>query len=111
VSPTLDDPTYRVLLKARVAWNHWDGTIDGLQAIWRGLFPGGTIAIVDSQNMTASVLLAGAFSSIIVDLINNGMIVPRPAGVLYTFSFSTLPIFGFDQAGTYIAGFDQGHFA
>jgi hypothetical protein len=111
VSPTLDDTTYRLLLRARIAQNNWDGKIDSLQAIWQGLFPGGTIAIQDSQNMTATVILAGAFTSITQDLITNGYIVPRPEGVLYSFTFSTLPIFGFDSDNSFIAGFDHGHFS
>jgi hypothetical protein len=110
VSPTLTDPTYLLLLRARVAQNSWDGTIDSLQGIWQTLFPGGTIAIEDSQNMTATILLTGAFSSILQDLITNGYIVPRPAGVQYTYNFSTLPAFGFDVSNAYIAGFDVGHF-
>jgi len=111
VSPVLDDATYRILLQAQIAQNQWDGTIDSLQTIWRSLFPGGTIAIVDGQNMSVSVILAGAFSSILQDLITHGLIVPRPQGVLYNYTFSTLPIFGFDSDNTYIAGFDHGHWA
>lgn len=111
VSPVLDDTTYRLLLKARIAQNNWDGTIDSLQAIWQNLFPGGKIVVQDAQNMSASIILTGAFSSILVDLIQNGMIVPRPEGVLYNYVVGNLPAFGFDQSNTYIAGFDTGHFA
>jgi hypothetical protein len=111
VSPVLDDATYALLLNARIAQNNWNGTIDGLQSIWQSLFPGGRIVIEDGQNMTATIILSGAFSSIIEDLITNGYIVPRPQGVLYNYTFSTLPIFGFDQNSAYIAGFDEGHFS
>lgn len=111
VSPTLDDTTYRLLLNARIAQNNWDGTIDGLQAVWMNLFPGGKITISDSQNMTVNIILSGAFTSIIQDLIMNGYIVPRPEGVLYNYTFSTLPIFGFDQNNSLIAGFDLGHWS
>jgi hypothetical protein len=111
VSPVLDDDTYRLYIKARIAQNQWDGTIDSLQPIWQTLFQGGTIVIVDSQDMTAEIILTGAFSSILQDLIENGYIVPRPQGVLYTYTFSELPIFGFDQDNAFIAGFDHGHFA
>jgi hypothetical protein len=111
VSPLLDDPTYLIYLKARIAQNQWTGTIDSLQAIWRTLFPGGTIVIEDNQNMTVNIILAGAFTSILQDLITHGLIVPRPQGVLYNYSFSMLPIFGFDSQNSLISGFDQGHFA
>ena len=108
VSPVLDDATYRLLLLARIAQNQWAGTIDSLQSVWSSLFPGGKIAIQDAQNMTATIILSGAFTSITKDLITNGLIVPRPAGVLYNFVFSALPVFGFDSNNAYVAGFDSG---
>lgn len=109
VSPILDDDTYRLLLKARIAQYHWDGTIDSLYSLWNQLFPGGTIVIEDNQNMTATIVLTGTFSSIQQDLITNGYIVPRPEGVLYTYDFGVLPYFGFGSAPGFIAGFGQGH--
>lgn len=109
VSPVLDDDTYRILLKARIAQNYWGGKLTSLQGAWRSLFPGGRIAIDDAQNMTATVILSGAFTSIIKDLITNGYIVPRPQGVLYNYSFATLPIFGADRDDAFVAGADTGH--
>jgi hypothetical protein len=111
VSPVLDDDTYRILLKATVANNQWDGRIGSLYPIWKTLFPSGTIAIIDNQNMTAVVVLTGAFSSILQDLISNGLIVPRPQAVAYTYVFGNLPLLGFDRDDAYVAGFDAGHFS
>lgn len=110
-SQVLDDATYRLLIKATIAQNQWDGTITGMQPIWQSLFPGGTIIIADNQDMTADIILAGSFSSIIVDMINNGMIVPRPEGVLYNYEFPTLPVFGFGEENAYVSGFGTGHWA
>lgn len=110
-SPVLDDATYRILIKARIGWNQWDGTIDSLYPLWQQLFPGGTIVILDNQNMTATITLTGTFSSIVQDLINNGYIIPRPEGVEYTFQFGTLPYFGFGSSPGFIEGFDTGHWA
>lgn len=111
VSPTLDDDTYRLLLKARIAQDTWDGTIDSLQTIWSMLFPGGRIVIGDQQNMTATVIVSGAFSSITQDLITQGYIVPRPETVLYDYVVGDLPLFGVDLDNAYIAGVDKGHVA
>jgi hypothetical protein len=108
VSPVLDDDTYRLLLQATIANNHWDGTIGSLYPIWNTLFPGGQITIIDNQNMTATIVLTGSFTSIIQDLISNGMIVPRPQAVEYTYEFGTPPYFGFDLDNAFIAGFDTG---
>lgn len=108
ISPILDDDTYRLLLQATIANNQWDGTIGSLYPLWNNLFPGGQIAILDNQNMTATIILTGGFSSIIQDLITNGMIVPRPQAVEYTYEFGNIPFFGFDLNNAFIAGFDTG---
>jgi len=109
VSPVLDDNTYRLLLRATIANNHWDGRIGSLYPIWNNLFPGGHITIVDNQNMTAEVVMTGSFTSIVQDLISHDLIVPRPETVQYTYSFGSLPFFGFSTTNTaYIAGFDTG---
>lgn len=109
VSPILDDTTYRLLLLARIAQNSWPGTIGSLYAIWQTLFPGGRLVINDNQNMTATIIISGTFSSIIIDLIQNGYIIPRPEGVEYTYVTSTLPIFGADLDNAFVAGADLGH--
>lgn len=111
VSPVLTDPVYRVYIRAKIAQNQWNGSIDSLYSLWPTLFPGGTITVIDNQNMTATIILSGAFLSIYQDLITNGYIIPRPEGVLYDYTFATLPILGFDQNNTFVAGFDIGHFA
>lgn len=108
VSPILDDTTYRLLLRARIARNQWNGSIDSLQAIWQTLFPGGRISIQDGQNMSVTVIISGAFTSIAQDLIRNDLIVPRPQAVLFAYTFAALPIFGFDENNGTIAGFDTG---
>ncbi len=111
VSPTLDDTTYRLLLQATIANNQWDGTIGSLYPVWNQLFPGGHIVIIDNQNMTADIILTGSFTSIIQDLITNGLIVPRPQAVAYQYSFGNLPLFGFDRNDSFIAGFDTGNWS
>lgn len=107
-SPTLGDDDYRLLVKARIAFNQWNGKIDSLQAIWLQLFPSGNIAVIDGQNMSMTVALGGLFTSMQADLIRNGYIVPRPEGVLINYIFNDVPYFGFDSSSL-IAGFDTGH--
>ncbi len=111
VSPVLDDDTYRLYIKAKIAQNQWDGTISSLYPVWTRLFPSGTIVFEDNQNMTVTIVLTGAFTSIIQDLITNGYIIPRSEGVLYSYVFGTLPFFGFGSSPGFIAGFGAGHWA
>lgn len=108
VSPILDDATYRLLLKATIANNQWDGTIGSLYPIWSALFPGGHITIIDNQDMSATIVMTGTFSSIIQDLITHEYIVPKPEAVGYSYVFGSLPFFGFDREDAFIASFGVG---
>lgn len=113
-SPILDDDTYRILLKNQVLKNHWDGRAESLQTTWKELFPGGKIIVQDNQNMTIDVTITGAFTQIIIDLIENDYIIPRPQGVWMNYYVGTvsppnLPFFGFDRRDIYVSGFDEGH--
>lgn len=108
LNPILGDADYRTLLLAKVYLNLWDGEADSLQPLWQTIFPNGTIVIDDAQNMSATIVLAGTFTSLAQQMITNGMIIPRPAGVLYNYTFATLPIFGFDLNNGFVAGFDTG---
>jgi hypothetical protein len=111
VSPVLDDNTYRILLLARIQWDKWNGTLASLPLIWQTMFPSGRLVVNDNQNMTCTILMSGTFTSILQDLVTNGYIVPRPEGVLYTYTFAELPVLGFDLDNSFVAGFDQGHFS
>jgi hypothetical protein len=106
---TLDDDTYRILLKSRIYFNHWDGKAQSLQEKWSQLFVGGVITIVDNQDMSMDVLITGAMDETIVDLIQNDYIIPRPQGVQINYYYGTMPFFGFDRQDDYIAGFDTGN--
>jgi hypothetical protein len=124
VSPVLDDSTYRTYIKAKIAQNQWDGTINSLFNIWRSLFPTTSIIIADNQNMTATLFIGGVASTILLDMIagyavngassgtvQGGLIVPRPEGVQYSWILGGLPVFGFDLDNAFIAGFDVGHWS
>jgi len=110
VSPVLSDSDYRILLLTTVFRNHWNGQIDSFQGFWPGVFPGGAIQIQDHQDMSATIQLTGQFSPIMQDMIYFDMIVPRPEGVLYNYTFPQMPYFGFDVNTPQEAGFDLGKF-
>lgn len=110
-SATLSDADYIILIQAKIAQNHWDGQINSIYALWNSLFPSAALRFIDNQNMTCTIILAGVFSSVQQDMLTHGLILPRPEGVQYNFTFAALPILGFDQINANIAGFDAGHFA
>jgi len=112
LSPVLSDSDYLTLIQAKIAQNQWDGEIDSLYALWEKLFPNGGLVYIDNQDMTADIVLVGQFGIIAEQMIVNGLIIPRPQAVQYTYSFpSDLPLFGFDQENATIAGFDVGNWS
>lgn len=79
--PTLDDETYRLVLKAKVAMNMWDGTIPQMYEIWDNIFKDIGLQLQDNQDMSFNAYVTGYVNQIRQDLIQHGYIVPKPEGV------------------------------
>lgn len=108
--PVLDDATYRQLLKAKIAMNHWDGQLYSIEQQWQLIFPDTQIIIVDNQDMTLNVSVLGTLSSLLKDLIEHDMIIPRPQGVKMNFEWSpeTTAYFAYDMENDEYNGYDIG---
>jgi hypothetical protein len=78
----LPDDSYRLLLKAKIAANSWDGTIPSMMELWETVFPGSHLLIQDNQNMTMSIGISGIpMSSLDKALLTQGYIPLKPSGV------------------------------
>ncbi|MDH0287667.1 DUF2612 domain-containing protein [Pseudomonas sp. GD04087] len=109
----LDDDTYRVLIKAKIGANHWDGTLGASKEILDLVFNGDThVFIQDNQDMSMTIGVSGAMpSAISLALLTGGYIPIKPEGVrvdYYIVTSTDGPLFGFDVSNEYISGFDQG---
>lgn len=85
---TLSDDQYRLLLRAKIASNHWDGTVPGAYAIWAIVFQFEpfNILIQDNQDMTMQFTLVGTnIPAVTKALLTNGLIALIPAGVSATY--------------------------
>jgi hypothetical protein len=80
-SPVLDDDTYRLVLKAKVAMNNWDGTIEQMYEIWDNIFTDIGLELQDNQDMSFNAYITGYVNEIRQDLIQHGYIVPKPETV------------------------------
>jgi hypothetical protein len=109
---TLADPAYRVLLKAEIALNYWDGTTPVAAAALIPLFPLNHIYLRDNQNMTMTVSVAGPpVDPVAAALLTGGYLALRAATVRFDYYFASAsdgPVFGFDADTAYIGGFDEG---
>ncbi|MGK2829255.1 DUF2612 domain-containing protein [Ralstonia pseudosolanacearum] len=114
---TLDDDTFRTLIRAKIAANSWDGTVPGAAAAYANLFVGSNsyIFIQDNQDMTMTVGVSGAIPSALLRAMFSGGYLPlKPEGVHANYlvpSANNTPLFGFDVQNQYISGFDTGSWA
>ena len=86
-SPILDDETYRLLQKAKISMNQWDGTIPGIYELWGNLFPQYKLVVQDNQDMTMDLYIGSLVPPIMMELMGRGYIAPKPMGVLIRFTF------------------------
>lgn len=111
---TLNDDDYRILLRAKILANHWDGQNASLQVILANLFPGTGITLfaVDNQDMSMDIYVTGgSLTSTQLALIKSGLIIPKPEGVrINGVVIITGPLFGLDFENTSVAGLDVGAF-
>jgi len=108
-SRTVDDTTYKRMLKAKIASNQWDGTIPGMSKIWDEFFPDVKLIVVDNQDMTVNVVAFGISAGIETELIQNGYYVPKAQSVSYNYFFSELTIFSYDISNDFYNGYDIGN--
>lgn len=107
LDPVLDNAAYRMLLQAKIAQNMWKGGIMDLRDLWATIFGNGII-LQDNQNMTIDVVVIGnSFDQIVRNMIQKGLIVPKPQSVKLTTYFSDQQVFGYDMETNTIRGYDE----
>ncbi len=108
----LPDDQYRLLIKAKIAANQWDGTTNGAYAIWDTIFTTVTILIQDHQDMSYDLaIVGGVIDSLTLALITGGYIPLKPESVRvneYLVSIDTGPAFAWDLDTTLLKGWDEG---
>lgn len=80
----MDDGTYRLVLRAKIGSNHWDGSMEKSVPILQSIFSiaGARAKIVDNHDMTMTIyIIGGTFSALSKALIQQGYIPLRPVGV------------------------------
>lgn len=109
---TLPDDVYRTVIKAKIAANHWDGTIDGAYAVWDEIFTQITILIKDNQDMTYELgFVGGTLDTLTLALVTQGYIPLKPEGVRLIGVFTPAndgPLFAWDVDSELLQGWDTG---
>jgi hypothetical protein len=109
---TLNDDYYRLLLRAVISLNSWDGTTPKAAAALAPLFPLNAVYIQDNFDMSISVVISGpAVDPVAAALLTGGYLALRAAavGVRYYFpSTSASPVFGWGADNDFIGGWGVG---
>lgn len=110
----LDDDTYKLVIRAKIGANHWDGTLASSAAILNSIFDADThVFIEDHQDMSMTIGISGKVpSAVFLALLAGGYIPLKPEGVRVNYTIVTTidgsPLFGFDMSNQLVAGFDVG---
>jgi len=113
---SLDDDSYRALLRARIAANSWDGLVASATKILKNFFtissPNSLILGDDKNCLTVIYGLAGFVPDDVLLEIFSGPYLPlSAAGIRTVFVVSSVqntPLFGYDVQNNYIKGWDDG---
>ena len=111
---SLDDDDYRTLLKSKILSNSWKGTIEEIYDLWQQLFPEYELSIYDNQDLTCTIFLRGNYSDAEYYLITHNFVIPKPAGVSYTYTSLNAPLFAYDydnEESTKYKGYDAGYWS
>lgn len=83
---SLDDETYRAVIKAKIGSNYWSGTADDLRLIGQTalLSVGVQAFILDNMDMSTTVYVLGGPTAVMVQMIQRGVTPPKTAGVRIT---------------------------
>ena len=108
----LDDSTYRKVLMVKIAANHWDGTLPSLYNAIGEIFAGKyNLAVIDNQDMSMSIYLAGQKATALDEaLLVGGYLTLKPVGVRIAeigIAKDGGKLFAFDAENDVFAGWDD----
>lgn len=101
----LDDDHFRLLIRAKVAQNQWNGQTPSIYTLWTNIFPNSQLQLIDNQDMTVQGIVTGMDDVTSQEMVNNGLIIPVPMGVQLTIieqtNLSDTPFVGLIVGGGY----------
>jgi hypothetical protein len=114
---SLDDETYRLILKIKVKANSWDGSLAQAQQMLAAVASAGTnLFMQDMFDMSAIIGVSGTVpSKLFVSILKQMKDWLRPSAVnlstVFVTSLSGTPILGLDMQNAYVSGLDTGAIA
>lgn len=106
-SPVLDDNNYRLLLKSKIIINQWNGQLETITDAFNSWNPSVYFTVHDNQDMSINVIAVGT-DDLQKELIANGYVVPKPAGVQINYTMSDVPVFAYGTSTNTLQGYGTG---
>jgi hypothetical protein len=105
---SVDDVTYRTMIRAKIAANIWDGSIEKAYAVWDLVFGSGAIFIQDNFDMSMTIIYdTTKMDPVEVQLLIGGYFKMKPAGVLVTYTpLSSAPLFSWERNSITLQGWN-----
>ena len=93
-----DDDVYRVVIRAKIARNNSDVTIDGIRDAISFVAGDAVIEVIDGLNMSFTIVFQGPLDDLARELLLSGDALARPQGVRFSgfVEPTDLPKFGVD---------------
>lgn len=97
---SVDDVTFRAIIRAKIAANSWDGSLAGMYDALTLAFGLGAVVVQDNQDMSITLVYdTTILSPIFVQLLTSGFFKLKPDGVRITYvAKSSAPLMSFDRS-------------
>ena len=107
----LSDVNFRILILVKALSNISNCSIETYNRLLMELFPGrGNAYVGDGLNMTGVLFFTFQLTAVELAIIQQSGAIIAPTGVGFRVADYQFPIFGFEEAGVYSSGFNQGVF-
>lgn len=106
---SVDDRTFRTMIRAKIAANIWDGSLLGMYQVWELVFGARAIFIQDNQDMTMTLIYdTTKLTPVEVQLLVGGYFHMKPAGVRVLYApLSSKPLFSWDRNTAMFQGWND----
>lgn len=101
---SMDDDTYRLILKSRIAKNVSDATLDGIAQAVAFIVGFDDVRVIDPEDMTFSIEFGRALTSLQRSVLTNFNVVPKPQGVAFSGFEETTGTWRFGQPDAQFGG-------
>mgnify|MGYP001416124106 CR=1 FL=1 len=111
LSPVLNDDYYRILLKAAIIKNQWNGTANSLLNLINKLFgnSGLLFQVQDGQDMSFTVIAFGTADPLTMDMLKHAVMIPHPEGVKINIVVSDTKVFSWGESSAVYGGWNEGN--